>query len=196
MYCQMLPQGKSLLRSALSSSQPTQQGRWNGKFSIFFDIYFHRRRWRSYILNTRWSWPNICGSGSYLGSASRLVGYQTWSSSFIICIYWYWTWTVGAFGVVVRRRVHGGGARGRVSGGREEDRRKERNAFVILLCCVSVDVCSYVRTYGSAESIVACVSFIHSFSFFLLPSSFFLFLLLLSPPDAMLLWILYYGFGR
>ena len=34
----MLPQGKSLLRSALSSSQPTQQGRWNGKFSIFFDI--------------------------------------------------------------------------------------------------------------------------------------------------------------
>ena len=43
----------------------------------------------------------------------------------------------------------------------EEYIRKDRNAFVILLCCV----CRCVCVYGSAESIVA-VSFIRFLSFF------------------------------
>ena len=66
----------------------------------------------------------------------------------------------------------------------EDRRRKERNAFVILLCCVSVDVCSYVRTYGSAESIVACVSFIR-FLFFLFST-----ISLSLSPSCAVLWMM------
>ena len=154
-------------------------------FQSFLTFYFHRRRWRSYILNTRWSWPNICGSGSYLGSASRLVGYQTWSSSFIICIYWYWTWTVGAFGVVVRRRVHGA-PRVEVFVEAEEYRRRNEvgemlcNPLLFLLCDVPMCVCTALlsplwRVY-------------HSFVFF----SFFFFstISLSLSPSCAVLWMM------
>jgi hypothetical protein len=107
-----------------------------------------------------------------LGSASRLVGYQTWSSSFIICIYWYWTWTVGAFGVVVRRRVHGGAARGRVSGGRGRQKKGEKCFCNPIVLCVRR--CVLVRTYVRLCWVHCGVCIIHSFVFFLSPSFFFL----------------------